>query len=220
MADLQEILALARALGPADREQLARALAASPPRPDLPLFQGPAPQSAAWLRAERGHAVVDTMSPAVEAAVPPGAEAIAGIWTLPALPPASGTPQRVGGPCLAATDLCLELAGGLPEALAFFQAGAAAIRLATPTYLELLALAGSAAERRRLQRFVSVYAVLSLGPVASGRSVELLLKHRERGLEPLQALAAATALAHEIPLLTRRPEPFAAIAELRVARPY
>jgi predicted nucleic acid-binding protein len=124
-------------------------------------------------------------------------------------------------PALIATDLCVELARGVPQAVAFFAAPPVEIRLATASYLELLALALSPGEQRRLRRFVAPYAVLSLGPMASSRAVELLLEHHlTDGLLPLEALMAATALAHEIPLYTRRPAPFRSIPDLEVVTPY
>jgi predicted nucleic acid-binding protein len=124
-------------------------------------------------------------------------------------------------PALIATDLCLDLARGLPEAVSFFDSPPVEIRLSTASYLELLALARSPGEQRRVRRFVTPYAVLSLGPMASSRAVELLLAHHlTDGLQPLQALMAATALAHEIPLYTRDPGPFKSIPDLQVVAPY
>src|SRR5262245_38807233 len=80
--DLQQLLALARELSPVGRERLIRALSALPARPDLPLFQGgPPPQSAAWVRAERGHAVLATDAGEIEEGIPAGAAAIAGLWS-------------------------------------------------------------------------------------------------------------------------------------------
>ena len=124
-------------------------------------------------------------------------------------------------PAVIATDVCFDLALGVPEAVQFFQNPPVDIRLATATYLELLQAARSPEEQRRLRRFVQPYAVLSLGPMASSRAVELLLTHGlTDGLEALQALAAATALAHEIPLVTRNPEPYQNIPDLKLVRPY
>jgi hypothetical protein len=57
--------------------------------------------------------------------------------------------------------------------------------------------------------------------MASSKAVELLLEHSlTDGLSALQALAAATALAHEIPLVTARPEPYRGIAGLELLTPY
>jgi predicted nucleic acid-binding protein len=124
-------------------------------------------------------------------------------------------------PAVVATDVCFDLALGVREAVDFFRNPPIEIRLATPTYLELLAAARTFEEQRRLKRFVQGYAVLSLGPMASSKAVELLLAHAiPDGLEALQALTAATALAHEIPLVTRNPDPYANIEGLRLLAPY
>jgi predicted nucleic acid-binding protein len=120
-------------------------------------------------------------------------------------------------PALIATDLCVALALGEPPVVEFFRSPPVAVRLSTVTYLELLAAAANAAEQRRIRRFVEPYPVLSLGPVASGRAVELALAHGlTDGLLPLPALVAATALAHEIPLYTRDPGPYQNIPGLVV----
>jgi predicted nucleic acid-binding protein len=72
----------------------------------------------------------------------------------------------------------------------------------------------------RIQRFVAPYPVLSLGPMASSTAVELLLeRHLASGIGPLEALVAATALAHEIPVYTRNPA-FQGIPDLEVVAPY
>jgi predicted nucleic acid-binding protein len=56
--------------------------------------------------------------------------------------------------------------------------------------------------------------------MASSTAVELVLEHcLATGLGPDDALVAATALAHEIPLYTRDPV-FRGIAELEVVAPY
>jgi len=111
------------------------------------------------------------------------------------------------------------LAEGVEAARLFFESAVAEVRLSTATYLELLAAAGPT-DRPRIQRFATAYPVLSLGPVASSRSVELLFQHRDEGLQPLDALVAATALAHEIPLVTAQPAPFEAISGLEILSPY
>ncbi len=124
-------------------------------------------------------------------------------------------------PAVVATDVCFDLALGLPQAVEFFRRPPVDIRLATATYLELLQAARNAEEQQRVRRFVQPYAVLSLGPMASSRAVELLWEHGVAdGLEALPALAAATALAHEIPLVTRNPAPYQRIAGLELLLPY
>jgi predicted nucleic acid-binding protein len=124
-------------------------------------------------------------------------------------------------PAVVASDVCSDLALGVPQALAFFRQPPVEIRLATATYLDLLQSARSPEEIRRLKRFVQGYAVLSLGPVASSKAVELLLNHSlADGLDAMQALTAATALAHEIPLVTRTPDPYRNIPGLLLMQPY
>lgn len=80
----EEILRLARQLSADERERLARELA-PPPQPVMAQFttlpgRPPAPQSAAWIKAERGHAVLATDTGPAERDIPAGAEAIAGMW--------------------------------------------------------------------------------------------------------------------------------------------
>jgi predicted nucleic acid-binding protein len=129
--------------------------------------------------------------------------------------------QTFRKPALVGTDVCFELALGVPEAGAFFETTRFDLRLSTATFLALLQHARSREEVARIRRFVQVYPVLSLGPMASSRAVQLLLDHTlTTGLDALQALAAATALAHEIPLLTRDPERYRAIPGLEVVSAY
>ena len=90
------------------------------------------------------------------------------------------------------------------------------VRLATATYLYLLEGCAGADQRARVKAFVQPYAVLSLGPLASTRAAQLMLEHGDAGLSALDALVAATAIAHEIPLVTRTPRPFAGIEDLHV----
>jgi predicted nucleic acid-binding protein len=187
-----------------------------------------AAQSVAWRKAETGHAVLDTEKTASSADVAPGPRAIYGIWSeheqneaadAANVPTASGLPQ--GSPVIVHTDVCAQLATGSDAALSFFELPPVEVRLATATYLALLSGAEDESQLQRLSHFVQPYAVLSLGPMASSRSVELMMANTiKTGLNPLDALIAATALAHEIPLVAIDPRPFLNIAELQVLRPY
>lgn len=241
MSLFEEAMAVAVQMPMEERERLARALGLSVhtkgPGKTLPLNQfvsRPASndpsQSAVWRKAETGHAVLATES-AGAADVPAGPRALAGLWSgrdvgneqaddsSAVAPPASSLPAN--SPVIVHTDVCAELGYGNESALRFFESPGVEIRLATATYLALLGAAEDANQLRRVQRFISPYAVLSLGPMASSRAVELMMTHAiEDGLAPLDALIAATALAHEIPLVARDPRPFARIAELAVVRPF
>src|SRR5207248_1205085 len=138
----------------AEREQLVRALTAPAARAELPLMGGPRPQSAAWVRAERGHAVLDVGKAAGGGVIAPGPEAVLGIWA--DVPAAEAGDEGGGlpvagyvGPALVATDVCVALARGAAEARELFTAGAVEMRLSTATYLELLAAARDGEEQRR-----------------------------------------------------------------------
>jgi hypothetical protein len=84
MPTLDDVLALARQLAPEEQERLARSLGAGA-RPTLAQLgtmanRPPAPHSVAWVKAERGHAVLATDSAPADEAIPAGAAAIAGMW--------------------------------------------------------------------------------------------------------------------------------------------
>jgi hypothetical protein len=78
----EEVRLLALDLGADDRRRLAQELAGPPAGVPLATFapRPPAPQSVAWLKAERGHAVLATDTGPAEADIPEGAAAIAGMW--------------------------------------------------------------------------------------------------------------------------------------------
>lgn len=241
MSLFEDAMSIAVQLPIGERERLARALGLNVhtkgPGTTLPLNQfvsrpNPATdpaQSAAWRKAETGHAVLNTEASALAASaeVPEGPRALFNLWSTPELettalgeaPLASSLPRN--SPVIVHTDVCAELAYGRDAALAFFENPPVEVRLATATYLALLNGAQEANELRHVQQFVKPYAVLSLGPMASSRSVELMLANSgTEGFNPLDALIAATALAHEIPLVVRDPRPFQNIRELRVVRAY
>ena len=185
-------------------------------------------QGEAWRRAETGHAVVDTEKSSVDS----GAASAEGARALFALFPdaastrdaesdelAAASALAKGSAALVHSSVCFALAAGDESALQFFEAAPVEARFATATYLSLLQLAQGEDELARVQRFVTPYAVLSLGPMASSRAVELMISGAPHGLEALDALIAATALAHEIPLVTLRAAPFAAVRDLKLVVP-
>jgi predicted nucleic acid-binding protein len=203
--------------------------------PSLPMASLAArPDPVAWRKAETGHAVLDTGDTFDTGDAPDeganGAAALHGLWSarrdefcgestpagMEALLLASQLPR--GTPVVLHTDVCLALACGEERAATFFEAAAVEVRLATATYLALLDMAQNAAQQARVARFVQPFAVLSLGPMASSRAVELMREYSVAdGLAPLDALIAATALAHEIPLVARAPRRFIRIEGLTVA---
>lgn len=238
MSPFEQALSVAVHLPQAERERLAKALgiaireestpSTSRSLPMMNLTARPDPQ--AWRKAESGHAVLATEENLRDDEIPTGAPAIACMWAersgelLAPIEESTPAPNQIalgqippGSPVVVHADVCLALACGEEQAQQFFQQQPAEIRLATAGYLHLLAAAQSTPEQRRIRRFVQPFAVLSLGPMASSRAVELMLEHSlETGLSPLDALIAATALAHEIPLLARSTQAFAGLTDLMV----
>lgn len=230
MSLFEEAVAAGVKLPQKQREQLAEALGlklqktrAPAPSIGLPMASSFSPSaSAAWRKAESGHAVLADDELPRDEEIPAGAEALAGIWkersevllneSTPAPLRAAELPQF--SPVVVHYDLCLALACGEEAATQFFAEPPVEIRLATAGYLALLHACENRQEKQRVRRFVQPFAVLSLGPMASTRAVELMQEHS--ALKPLDALSAATALAHEIPLIARDAARFAGITALQV----
>jgi hypothetical protein len=82
MPTYEEVRLLALDLSAEDRKRLAQELAAAGAGTSLMTFapRPPAAQSVAWLKAERGHAVLATDTGPAEADIPEGAAAITGMW--------------------------------------------------------------------------------------------------------------------------------------------
>lgn len=247
MSLFEDAMSVAVQLPMTERERLARALGLNvhtrgagktlPLNQFVAMPQAPQDESQrraqgeAWRRAETGHAVVDTgkSSGAPAAEISDGPRALFGAFRSfsdvastrdaesAALPAASSLAK--GSAALVHSSVCFALAAGDEDALRFFEAAPIEARFATATYLSLLELAQSESDLTRVQRFVTPYAVLSLGPMASSRAVELMIAGAPHGLEALDALIAATALAHEIPLVTLRAAPFAAVRDLKLVQP-
>ena len=242
MSLFEDAMQIAVQLPLAERERLGRALGLSVhtktpgktlPTGTLPLnafvsspSTDPA-QSASWRARETGHAVVDTGSDADEIEIiTEGPRILFGLLSEDnhieysnGAPLASTLPA--GTPTVVHVDACWSLATGNAQALAFFETPNVEIRLATATYLALLESAESVEEIARVQGFVRPYAVLSLGPMASSRAVELMTsEHRHERFTLVDALSCATALAHEIPVVTLDAERFSWIDELKIARPF
>lgn len=227
MSLYEEAVAAGVKLPQAQREQLARALglklAPGSTVAGLPMVSATARvDAAAWRKAESGHAVLATEENLSDDEIAAGAEAIRGMWSQrseelllsgsPAALRAADLPP--GTPVVLHFDIALALACGDEATRNFFDKPGVEIRLATAGYLALLGTCENATQQQRVRRFVQPFAVLSLGPMASSRAVELMLEYP--ALTPLDALTAATALAHEIPLLARDAERFADIKQLAV----
>lgn len=229
MSLFEDVMALAVQMPVQERERLASALgvklAPSAPSNLLPMANAAASMDPlAWRKAERGHAVLATDGPG--AGLEPGPASLRGIWAEMDLLTGSdadalGAANQLGrlapgSPVVVHTNVVLGLALGLESVREFWDNPPVEVRLATGTYLKLLEMCLDAEEKKRVRAFVQPYAVLSLGPMASSRAVELLLSSPRPDLTALDALIAATAIAHEIPLVTRDPRPFEGLAGLQV----
>ena len=211
----------------AERERLAQALGLKlAPRATLPLAAPPRPDAKSWREAERGHAVLDVSQS--RANIEPGPAAMRGMWAEMNLETADSLSDEaanfdtlsqlpLGAPVVVHTSVVTALALDLAPTRAFWENPRVEIRLATATYLYLLEGCLSDEQRARVKAFVQPFAVLSLGPMASTRAAQLMLDSGDSGLTALDALVAATAIAHEIPLVTRTPRPFQNIEGLSVA---
>ena len=224
MSPFEEVMALAVQLPQNERERLGRALGLKleTPKNLLPMAKTPdvsRTNPAEWKARERGHAVLNTpLSPGSS-----GADAIRGMWAHLQLSDFAEdaleeTVSRLplGTPVVVHTSVVLDLALGGEATRAFWSKPNVEVRLATPTYLSILEGCEDDSQRERVQEFVSPFAVLSLGPMASNRAVQLMMQS-EGELSALDALIAATALAHEIPLVTRAPRAFVSVPDLQLA---
>ena len=234
MSLFEEAVAAAVKLPQEQREHLAQALGlklapagnVSTFNRNLPLAVNMSrPDPVAWRKAESGHAVLAVDENLRDEEIPAGAKAIAGIWQHRAeelTGQSTPAPARVadlpsGTPVVLHYDWCLALATGDADALQFFENPGIEFRLATAGYLALLGAAENVSQQKRVRRFVQPFAVLSLGPMASSRAVELMVESSlKTGLSPLDALMAATALAHEIPLVARDAAKFSGVSGLTV----
>ena len=223
MSLYEDAVATAVKLPLAERERLAQALGLKlAPRATLQMAAPMArPDAKSWREAERGHAVLDVGASNAK----PGPDAIRGMWadseTASSLADAAANADEVaqlpaGSPVVVHTSVVTALTMNLAPTQTFWENPPVEIRLATATYLYLLEHCADENQRARVKAFVQPFAVLSLGPMASTRAAQLMLESGDSGLSALDSLIAATAIAHEIPLVTRTPRPFADIRDLQV----
>ena len=224
MSLYEDAVATAVKLPLAERERLAQALGLKlAPRATLQMAAPMRPDAKTWREAERGHAVLDVGASNAK----PGPDAIRGMWadsdlqTADSLADEAANADEVaqlpaGSPVVVHTSVMTALTMNLAPTQSFWQSPPVEIRLATATYLYLLEHCADENERARVKAFVQPFAVLSLGPMASTRAAQLMLESGDSGLSALDSLIAATAIAHEIPLVTRTPRPFANIRDLQV----
>lgn len=93
----------------------------------------------------------------------------------------------------------------------------ASLAISTISEMELVVGCRNKAELRTLDKFLSRFRVVKLSEHTSDIAVDLLRRYRSRhGLLIADALIAATALSHGIPLVTKNERDYRFIAELRL----
>jgi len=131
--------------------------------------------------------------------------------------------QAIGAAGLIDTDILVDAARALPEAMAFLtkQQAAGAMRISIISAMELVAGCRNAKELTEVQQFLQQVAVLPVSTSASQDAYHLMesffLSH---GLLIPDALIAATALEHGLRLYTKNVRHFQMIPALTVVRPY
>ena len=95
------------------------------------------------------------------------------------------------------------------------------LRISRPTQMELLVGCRNRAELQRLERFLRRFTMLDLIESIGQSAVALLRQYRlSHGLLIIDALIAATVLAHGETLYTKNVRHFRMIPDLRAIRPY
>ena len=96
-----------------------------------------------------------------------------------------------------------------------------ALRISITTEMELIIGCRNHRELRRLERFLRRWTILGMTERIAESAVTLLRQYRlSHGLGMVDALIAATALAHDDTLYTKNVRHFRMVPGLRVIRPY
>ena len=115
------------------------------------------------------------------------------------------------------TDILIDVARGLDEAVAHLQAWEAEreIGISAITYMELLVGCRNKREQRAVERFVERFEVIPVSVLITEQAIELLRRYRlSHGLLIADALIAATAITKGIPLVSKNQRDYWFIDEL------
>jgi len=115
------------------------------------------------------------------------------------------------------TDILIDVARGLDEAVAHLQAWEAEreIGISAITYMELLVGCRNKREQRAVERFVERFEVIPVSTLITEQAIELLRRYRlSHGLLIADALIAATAIMKGIPLVSKNQRDYRFIEEL------
>lgn len=115
------------------------------------------------------------------------------------------------------TDILIDVARGIPEAVSYLQVKQQQYRvcISTITHLELLVGAQNKTELRTIDRFVQRFGLLRTSEPIADRATQLVRQYRlSHGLLLADAIIAATALEYGIPLATKNQRHYRFIAHL------
>jgi predicted nucleic acid-binding protein len=121
------------------------------------------------------------------------------------------------------SDILIDAIRGYPPAIAFLatQHAAGNAQISIISGMELVAGCRDAVELRQVQQFLQRLTVLQLGAVASQSAYSLMtILFLSDGLLIPDALIAATALEHDLPLYTRNVRHFRSVPGLTIIQPY
>ena len=121
------------------------------------------------------------------------------------------------------TDILIDAERGHPDAVAFVtaQQAASGVRVSAVSAMELIVGCRNTVELTQVRRFLQSVSVIPLDPVISQTALGLVEAHfLSHGLLIPDALIAATALAHGLPLYTKNARHFHMVHHLTVIRPY
>jgi hypothetical protein len=113
------------------------------------------------------------------------------------------------------TDVLIDLGRGVSIAVDFFRKAckSSAPALSTITYMELLVGCRDRTEQRHTEKFVSDMAVVPVNTATCNRALALVTLYRlSHGLLIADALIAATAIVHGLPLVTKNRRDYRFIA--------
>ena len=119
------------------------------------------------------------------------------------------------------TDIFIDYLKGMPPAKAIFRSRDIDIYCSVLTKKELLNKPGLKDSERK--RIVSIFRELKTIPIDTDISLkysDLLAKYHNNGLQPPDAIIAATAWSKKLPLLTRNRRHFSYIEEIKLSPIY
>ena len=119
------------------------------------------------------------------------------------------------------TDIFIDYLKGMSPAKAVFRSRDIDIYCSILTKKELLSKPGlKDSERKKIISILRDLKIISIDPDISLKYSDLLAKYHDNGLQPPDAIIAATAWSKKLPLLTRNRRHFSYIEEIKLSPIY